>query len=44
MKIHTGKKIQCEQCGKVFRSIVKLKEHEGTHTIDDGESCSTTPT
>lgn len=32
MKIHTGDKNQCGVCGKVFRTIVKLRLHETTHT------------
>ena len=30
LMIHTGNKAQCATCGQVFRSIVKLREHEST--------------
>ncbi|KAK4009927.1 hypothetical protein OUZ56_019070 [Daphnia magna] len=32
VKIHTGAKNMCSVCGQVFRSIVKLRLHEGIHT------------
>ncbi len=32
VKIHTGDRNQCGICGKVFRTIVKLRLHESTHT------------
>ena len=34
VKIHTGEKIQCDKCGEVFRTQIKLKLHECNHGGD----------
>ena len=36
-KIHTGDKNQCATCGQVFRSVVKLRQHENTHVFQEDE-------
>ena len=35
MRIHTGEKNQCATCGQVFRSVVKLRQHESTHNSNE---------
>lgn len=32
MKIHTGQQIRCDTCQRVFRSTVKLNQHQCVYT------------
>ncbi len=34
MKIHTGQQIRCDTCQRVFRSTVKLNQHQCAYSED----------